>query len=388
MSNKTISINPSLFHLGKSKSKTRKAREKKPLPIISPNVLKNKLMKRIKEHKQRETQEDKKTAKPSFQVNVRPSTSTTSSAYVNEEDEFGDSLQYLQTLAKQKQQTQQKEALERRTLRHRPSPPPTYNSSIPSLDVQLDLPDELRDTPPVNEPPMTLQVPYGVLKGGTKPCYREWMRTQRHRQEVTNPNASVLVGASHREQRLQQLKEKIKRKEQELRNHVPVSAPTPVPTYAPAVSSSAPSAMVNVPPIHVSTPQREAMPFVAPHSPKYEQPPQPPSDGVVVATKYITKKTIKKKYTLGRSRLQKKVGVLIKDRGTRKQVLAAQKELKRKNIQEVKTYLREHNLVKVGSSAPNDVLRKMYESAMLSGEITNKNSDILLHNFSKEDKEL
>ena len=62
--------------------------------------------------------------------------------------------------------------------------------------------------------------------------------------------------------------------------------------------------------------------------------------------------------------------------------------MKQKSINYVKEYLRDHNFIKIGSNAPNDVLRKLYESAMLAGEITNSNSDILLHNFSKNDKEL
>ena len=104
--------------------------------------------------------------------------------------------------------------------------------------------------------------------------------------------------------------------------------------------------------------------------------------------KKINKKTIKRKYTLGKSNIKKTVAVLVKNRGTRKLVLNAQKDLKRKQINDIKTYLREHNLIKIGSNAPNDVLRKMYESAMLSGEITNNNAETLLHNFSKSDKEL
>ena len=48
MSNKEIKINPDLFNIG-GFSKTKKKREKKikPIsPIISPNVLKNKLLKK------------------------------------------------------------------------------------------------------------------------------------------------------------------------------------------------------------------------------------------------------------------------------------------------------------------------------------------------------
>ena len=61
------------------------------------------------------------------------------------------------------------------------------------------------------------------------------------------------------------------------------------------------------------------------------------------------------------------------------------KELKDKSVNDVKTYLRQHNLIKIGSNAPNDVIRKIYESAMLAGEITNNNKETMIHNFIKDD---
>jgi hypothetical protein len=38
-------------------------------------------------------------------------------------------------------------------------------------------------------------------------------------------------------------------------------------------------------------------------------------------------------------------------------------------------------MVKTGTTCPPDILRKMYESALMAGEVTNINKDTLLHNF-------
>ena len=383
MSNKTISINPSLFSVG-SKTKRNRGEKKKPakIPIISPNVLKNKLLKRIKEHKQKENTLN---FKESLKQSVKPETTKEKQEF---QDEFHDSIEYLQSLSKASKQQdldkKRKEDLERKTLK---------NHSSYSPIVNLDLPMELEPVEtivPSNPEPITLHapndVPYGILKGGTKPTYRQWTRTQRSN-IVNDPNLSVIVNPQFqsRENRLKMLKNKIQQQHTEssaiLADKKTTFAPTPVTLPLPI---PAPIPVATVP---IATAPIATAPIAMPASVAQSKVQVPPNK-VVVGTKYITKKTIKRKYSLGRSNIKRKVSVLIKDRGTRKKIITAQKELKKKNINEVKDYLKKHNLWAVGSNAPNDVLRQMYESAMLAGEITNQNTDILLHNLSKEDQKL
>ena len=45
--------------------------------------------------------------------------------------------------------------------------------------------------------------------------------------------------------------------------------------------------------------------------------------------------------------------------------------MKKKDINEIKKYLYDHGFIKVGSVAPTNVLRQMYESSMLTGDLTN-----------------
>jgi hypothetical protein len=99
--------------------------------------------------------------------------------------------------------------------------------------------------------------------------------------------------------------------------------------------------------------------------------------------KQILKKTIKREYTLGKCKDKRKVSVLLKNRATRKKVLDACKKIKQEDIKDVKEYLRNHNFIKTGTNAPNHVLREMFESVMLTGEMVNTNSETMMFNFSR-----
>ena len=95
--------------------------------------------------------------------------------------------------------------------------------------------------------------------------------------------------------------------------------------------------------------------------------------------KFKKTKTLKRKLILGKNK--GKISVLIKNRKTRKKIKNDTLKLKKKSISEIKQYLRIHNLIKTGSNAPESVLRETFENAFLSGNIYNKNSDNLIHNY-------
>jgi len=261
---KTIQINPELFKL--SGGKTRKAREKKELPavsIISPNNLKNKLLKRIKDHKTREINELSLTNK----INSETVENTFS-------DEFSGAINYLSDISKKQKKDAEKAKyqakMNNRTLKQYPS----LSNSSTLTNISLELPAELQEgfttinqiptstiMPSSNMSAMNLRyktdndVPYGCLKNGSKPTYRSWNQTVKNYEhpEVTNvsnirpptppkrqplinstvaPVAATFVSNSTvapqpvltREQRLEQIKNKLKRIQENEINAIPGAA--------------------------------------------------------------------------------------------------------------------------------------------------------------------
>jgi hypothetical protein len=471
MSNKKIQINLDSFHVNKN-SKTRKNREKKERPIIkpliSPNILKNKLLKRIKEHKNKEINSHEETIKGGdinqkntqdrMSDSLKPSlVDKNDDDILKYNDEFNDSMNYLQTLTKQKKIDQEKEnyeknkqkrlaELQRKTIKN-------YNNIVNndsfSNNISLDLPDSLKEEfVPLNTQQLTINMetpfylnkkhnatpPYGILKGGSKPTYRDWNKTQKNF-VVTDPNSAVIADSkelTNREKRLQILREKIKIKQLEDKTKQKeklniINTPSNIQNnnenqinknlinedvimkqnlIRPNINAETVFENNNnnnnnlfgelelynkenintqqniIGQENINTQQNIiGQENINTHEDKSEN----SFREKIVGIKRKTKKTIKRRYTLGKSKIKKTVAILLKDQQTRKRIITAHRDLKKKGMNDVRKYLREHNLIKLGSNAPNDVLRKLYESAMLTGEITNTNKDTLIHNFLSED---
>ena len=413
-SKKTIKINPELFNFS-SGAKTQKVRERKQKQVkaqlINPNAIKKQLLSRIKEHKNNEN-----AAAAHKQSAVGADKNKKQEDIGAFTDEFMDSINYLSSLSKERKELDSKENYERAIkekrenfLRKTVKNPASYTSNYgnygnsgyngggnanPMPYVQLELPEELRENPLVRvnnivPPPVSVapeikinyprvpqqqDVPYGCLKGGAKPTYREWQTRKNYSGLMVStplaiPRATFSEGGSNvvnrppqielseREKRLKLLQDKMKRQQELLQAEKKLMSN---------------NALIQ-PTASIETTEEESKNDL-----------QELVDDYVHEPKRMIKKTIKRKYTLGKSAIKKQVGILIKDRNTRKKVLNAHKELKKKPLNDVKNYLRDHGLIKVGSNAPNDVLRKIYEASMLTGDVTNNSKDVLLHNFLSE----
>ena len=252
-------------------------------------------------------------------------------------------------------------------------------------------------------------VPYGCLKGGNKPSYRSWIQTRKNNDYTSNSpvvNTDIAVrpptppkrntftdfpthnqnpnpNPNSREYRLEQIKNKLKKFQQNENGAKPEykslnNTLSNLTSFGPEGELGIAATKLTLDPL---------LPFDEEQGEKGAIPVDPnilKEEAKITKApelKNYIKRTIRRKFTLGRSDKMRKVGILLKDKQTRKNVLNAQKELKKTNITDVKKYLRQHGIIKVGTTAPNDILRKTFESAMLAGEITNMNKDVLLHNF-------
>ena len=338
---KVIEINPDLFTLKKS-VKNKKPKKIKAKPVVQSNQVKKELLKKIKDYQKKN--QNKINVEEKNKILEKCENKDNNNEVIFD-DEFNKSLNFLTELSKDKYQ----EKIKKQTLKkERKEENPNINNKI-----KLELPEEFNieksekifniadnninnnnkndNNKDNNNLLEKSPIPYGCLKGGTKPTFREWKReTQKKSLEILEPNKnepeilnieSILdknkedKDFSERQNKLKLLKNDFNNEKETLQKIVPL----------------------------------------------------------------IDRKTKTTKYKLGKH--GNKVSILIKNNITRKNVKEDVTALKKKSILEVKNYLRKHNLLKVGSNAPNDVLREIYEQSIMAGEINNKNNQNLLHNY-------
>jgi hypothetical protein len=162
-------------------------------------------------------------------------------------------------------------------------------------------------------------VPYGALKGGTKPSYRQYYNKtlKKHSFNINNNNSNNNNGNN---------KNGLKKT-----NHKKMKKPQPR------------------------------------------------------KLKQVRRKTTIKKYKLGKH--GKTISILIKNNKTRKIIQNAQRELKNVPIHDVKNALIKNNLLKLGSTAPSNVLRTMFEESNMTGDVVNTGGDTFMHNYMNETNE-
>jgi len=362
MSLKTIKVNPDLLSLsggGKSSSANTKTRKQKPasVSVSQSNNVKKKLIARIKNFQQ----------KPANTSSIGSAVSSTQEeGKSSSSNSLTESIDFLNNLAREKEGKKRERRVKKKhqeTLKQNRQPidPNTYMNIATELPPELSLdtikpptsivPDPLVSAPLVSAPAPMPSIsapapPYSNLKkGGSKPTYRTWLRNTQKNKPVINvssvlPSISILDTEPEENSNKEEGGDKI---------------------IAPLVTTP----LVTTP--LVTTPLVSAPPHYKPSfAPK---------------RKRITRTL---KYKLGKHK-DGTVSVLIKNSHTRRKIQNEQSLLKQKSILDIKNYLRKNNLLKVGTQAPNDVLRHLYEQSILAGQVENKSKENLIHNYFNDE---
>jgi hypothetical protein len=381
---KTISINPELFKVsGNTTRKKRPTTDNKDLKIKSSTpkqphsnkTLRNRLLHYIRKN-QEENFKKMHGAKPEITVPDRKYTSTTNSF----NNDFEESLKYMTEIADQVTHKLDNNYMINQTLRNYKSLNPEsilsgggdFDKNL-GLNTRDDLP-VYTDLPPIDMMDTVKLAPaqnpqWGCMKGGSLPTYRLWKKqTQRAREPM---------------------------------GHItPISSmPTPIPrqNLGNMSMSSIGGIGREIPspkpfPLSIRTdpePIREQKPkeFDSTRLSQLKQTMEKVKSSNEAEEKNKIrygkrKKTIRRTYKLGKSRVTPKVSILISNKTVRKNISNKTEKLKQIPIDEIRSVLIKKGFIKVGSLATNDVLRKMYESMLLvCGEVENNNPDNLLYNY-------
>ena len=425
---KTIQINPDLFRFP-STNKTRKKRNhpdepNKPIKIktaskpVSSKTVKNRLLKYIRQQQDANYKQLSETNKPI----AKPSISEPGF-----ESDFEDSLKYLSSIAEKTKQTipaEYRKGGHNSTLRQLPPTTEsllygsTLNHSGLHTGVGVDLPNVFDTVEPANQDkPMFLRntvsgnVPpsFGCLKNGVLPTYRMWKNQTLRTHGLGTHGLGTCGGGTHGSNTVTSFSDQTKQHNSSGSSLSlnPVSTAnmnTASTTVIPpgAIQSNAIQQSTSFHKPDTFMPQNTVIRNPSPvfgrhtlstlggkpeqiiemekhHEHRKQSLQQRPKN---LFRKLKQKRTLRRTYRVGKSKHYPNVSVLVSNKTLRKQITTKSQLLKQVPMEEVKKTLIKKGFIKVGCTAPNDVLRKMYESvSLVCGDIQNHNPENLLYNY-------
>ena len=440
---RTITIDSSLHagskRSGKNKHKSAKINpadgltpKLKPNQFIRPSTLKKQLLARIKNHQKRHAQSSSLTAStastPSTASIIAPATLpvVTDAAlphHRSQNETFSQSLEYLQSLATKSRENRHKNKTHRvagvnlTQPQSQPQPQPqvsldafpsqnqvvyNYNSNSngnSNNDIFLApaalLPDGSA-APFQHEPVMLNQEPqWGCLKSGSKPTFRTFHhKTLKNNAPLQNTNSTLLNSVAV----MPDMMNMVAADTHTNPNANPIANANAVNVVGSDSSvtdavASADDAVAGTLPVAVdggaSTAVAMSESLYGTRQQRLEEyrheqiKAEKKTVEPAISIKQTKQHIITKKYKLGKytNKSGPVIGVLIKNVQTQRNVEKKRNEMRRVPLDTIISRLHKKRLLKVGSTAPPDILREMYESAVFAGDIENEGNDIAMHNF-------
>jgi len=357
--NKTISINPDLFKVSAFDSNSRK---KRPKNTDEPKIkvrskekpknnktLKRNLINMIRKHQQLKIKKhniNPKNKDTSFDPVSRDEFSKNDDV-VNFNNDFNESVAFLKELAKKNDENNKIKQYQNKTLRHYTpvdSSEPVINVNLPESLIDVtntyseSFPSITSNNETFTEQPTIVHYnhykpppppKFGCLKNGSLPLYNDWKNSTQKKLPVINDHQADIK-------------------------------------YTP----KEPTTIDSIKLAHANHMRSNIKPFL---NRKIKKPKK-------------IRKTIRRTYRVGRSKVRPSISVLISNRTIRNNITTKKQLLKQIPIEEIRKYLISHGFIKVGSNSPSNVLRKMYETAsMMCGEIKNHNPDHIIYNYMNSD---
>ena len=351
----------------------KKKKPDKPIKIksvkpVSDKTIKNRILNEIRKNQEKQ-----------YKSLLDDKTPNSGGGSTNEfENDFEKSVEYMTKLADKHKE----EARLNRTIKSL-DPVSTFSSNTLSHDTNLIPvvlePDEVQPMEQnyVKPPPIqNVSIPYGCLKNGSLPTYRTYynktlkqmpsqqmhsqMPSQQQMPSQMSQQQQMPSQMSQQQQMPSQMSQQQQMSSQQMSQQMQGQQQEQQ-TISERIKSPAELLLIE----RISQREREKQ------NPKQNN------------TKI--KKLLRRTYRIGRDKYRPKIGILLPNKTIRSNVTTKSYLLKQTPIDEIRKVLVKQGFLKVGSSAPNDVLRQIYESIqMIGGDINNHNPDNLLYNFFNE----